>query len=54
VVASSGWPQPGWSLLPNRCVMTVDRRTRTISVVSVDTGLPIELGATSGTEPALL
>jgi predicted glutamine amidotransferase len=54
VVASSGWPQPGWSLLPNRCVMTVDRRTRTISVVSVDTGLPIELEMTSGTEPALL
>jgi predicted glutamine amidotransferase len=54
VIASSGWPQPGWSLLPNRSVMTIDRRTRTISVVSVDTRLPIELETTSGTEPALL
>jgi predicted glutamine amidotransferase len=54
VIASSGWPQPGWSLLPNRCVLTVDRRTRATSVVSADTGLPIQLETTSGTEPALL
>ncbi|WP_343909613.1 class II glutamine amidotransferase [Nocardioides aquiterrae] len=54
VIASSGWPQPGWSLLPNRCVMTVDRRTRAVSVVSVDTGLPIELETVPSTAPALL
>lgn len=54
VVASSGWPQPGWSLLPNRCVMTVDRRTRAISVVSADTGLPMELETMPGSEPALV
>ena len=28
VVASSGWPRPGWTPLPNRHVLAVDRRTR--------------------------
>ncbi len=27
VVASSGWPQPGWTVLPNRHVLVADRRT---------------------------
>jgi len=27
VVASSGWPQPGWTPLPNRHVLVADRRT---------------------------
>jgi predicted glutamine amidotransferase len=27
VVASSGWPQPGWTSLPNRHVLVVDRAT---------------------------
>ena len=27
VVASSGWPQPGWTPLPNRHVLVVDRAT---------------------------
>ena len=27
VVASTGWPQDGWDLLPNRHVMVVDRGT---------------------------
>jgi predicted glutamine amidotransferase len=27
VVASSGWPQPGWTSLPNRHVLATDRRT---------------------------
>jgi predicted glutamine amidotransferase len=28
-VASSGWPQPGWTWLPNRHVLVVDRATLT-------------------------
>jgi predicted glutamine amidotransferase len=32
VVASSGWPQPGWTVLPNRHLLTVDRGTLRISV----------------------
>jgi predicted glutamine amidotransferase len=35
VAASSGWPQPGWTLLPNGSVLTVDRVTLETSVVSV-------------------
>jgi predicted glutamine amidotransferase len=27
VVASSGWPQPGWTPVPNRHVLVADRRT---------------------------
>lgn len=27
VVASSGWPQPGWTPVPNRHVLVTDRRT---------------------------
>ncbi len=27
VVASSGWPQPGWAALPNRHVLVADRHT---------------------------
>jgi hypothetical protein len=27
VVASSGWPQPGWTPLPNRHVLVTDRNT---------------------------
>ena len=32
VVASSGWPQPGWTALPNRHLLTVDRGTLRSSV----------------------
>ena len=27
VVASTGWPQDGWDLLPNRHLLVVDRTT---------------------------
>jgi predicted glutamine amidotransferase len=36
VVASSGWPQPGWTLLPNGSVLAVDRHTLKASVVSLE------------------
>jgi predicted glutamine amidotransferase len=36
VAASSGWPQPGWTPLPNGTVLTVDRVTLETSVVSVE------------------
>jgi predicted glutamine amidotransferase len=36
VAASSGWPQPGWTPLPNGSVLTVDRATLKTSVVSVE------------------
>jgi predicted glutamine amidotransferase len=32
VVASSGWPMPGWTPLPNHHVLAVDRATRQVSV----------------------
>jgi predicted glutamine amidotransferase len=30
-VASSGWPQPGWTCLPNRHALVVDRATLTVT-----------------------
>jgi predicted glutamine amidotransferase len=36
VVASSGWPQPGWSVLPNPSVLAVDPATLEMSVLSLD------------------
>jgi predicted glutamine amidotransferase len=46
VVASSGWSQPGWTPLPNRNVLVIDRETLQIDVVplnpqSPDAPLPI-------------
>ena len=35
VATSSGWPQPGWAVLPNGSVLVVDRATLAMSVVSV-------------------
>lgn len=35
VAASSGWPQPGWTVLPNERVLTVDRVTLRTSVFSL-------------------
>jgi predicted glutamine amidotransferase len=35
VVASSGWPQPGWTALDNRHVLIVDRATLDTQVVAV-------------------
>ncbi len=35
VVASTGWPQAGWELLPNRHVMVVDRGTLHREVVAL-------------------
>jgi predicted glutamine amidotransferase len=34
--ASSGWPQPGWTVLPNQSVLVVDRATLEMSVFSLD------------------
>jgi hypothetical protein len=36
VAASSGWPQPGWKLLPNQSVLVVDRATLDVFVFSLD------------------
>jgi predicted glutamine amidotransferase len=35
VVASSGWPQPGWAPLPNRHVMVTDRGTLETRVLAL-------------------
>jgi predicted glutamine amidotransferase len=39
VVASSGWPQDGWTFVPNRHVLVVDRRTLDISVEPLSRGI---------------
>jgi predicted glutamine amidotransferase len=44
VAASSGWPQPGWTVLPNASVLAVDRVTLAASV--------LPLGLTEGPGPA--
>jgi predicted glutamine amidotransferase len=36
VVASSGWPQPGWATLPNNTVLVVDRVTLEESAFSLE------------------
>lgn len=36
VAASSGWPQPGWTVLPNKSVLVVDRATLEMSAFSLD------------------
>ena len=46
VVASSGWLQPGWTGLPNRHVLVVDRATLRVSV------RPLSTPAPAGTSPA--
>jgi len=38
VVASSGWPQDGWTFVPNRHVLVVERRTLRISVEPLTPG----------------
>ena len=40
VVASSGWPQPGWTPLPNRNVLVIDRATLKINVVPLNPHSP--------------
>ena len=35
VAASSGWPQPGWTVLANRSVLVVERATLTMSEFSI-------------------
>ena len=40
VVASSGWLQPGWTGLPNRHVLVVDRATLQVSVRPLSTAGP--------------
>ena len=36
VVASSGWPQPGWTPLPSRHVLVTDRHTLHTSVLPLE------------------
>jgi hypothetical protein len=36
VVASSGWPQPGWATLPNNTVIVVDRVSLHMSQFSLE------------------
>jgi len=36
VVASTGWPQPGWTPLPNRHVLVTDRRTLRTQVLPLE------------------
>jgi hypothetical protein len=36
IVASSGWPQPGWAMLPNNTVLVVDRLTLATSAFSLE------------------
>jgi len=44
VVASSGWPQDGWTFVPNRHVLVVERRTLEIRIEPLAAGTPsIEL-----------
>jgi predicted glutamine amidotransferase len=40
VVASSGWPQPGWTPLPNRHVLVADRATLDVQVLPLGDALP--------------
>jgi predicted glutamine amidotransferase len=39
VVASSGWPQPGWIPLPNRHVLVADRATLDVQVLPLQDAL---------------
>src|SRR3984957_6133696 len=48
LVASSGWPMPGWTPLPSGHVLVTDRRTLATSVRPITTPLP----ATSATARA--
>jgi predicted glutamine amidotransferase len=34
-VASSGWPQEGWSLIPNHRILIIDRKTSQIQVIDL-------------------
>jgi predicted glutamine amidotransferase len=40
IVASSGWPMPGWTPLPSGHVLVTDRRTLATSVLPITASLP--------------
>jgi predicted glutamine amidotransferase len=40
LVASSGWPMPGWTPLPSGQVLVTDRRTLTTTVAAITATLP--------------
>ena len=40
IVASSGWPQAGWTPLPNRNVLVIDRATLKINIVPLNPHSP--------------
>jgi predicted glutamine amidotransferase len=44
VVASSGWPMPGWTPLPRQHVLAVDRLTRQVSVQPIGTAVLASAG----------
>ncbi len=52
VVASSGWPQPGWTPLPNRHLLVADRSTLRTSVLPLSPDGPPAAG--QGYGPAFL
>jgi hypothetical protein len=44
LVASSGWPMPGWTPLPSAHVLVTDRRTLATSVLPITAALPGDIG----------
>jgi predicted glutamine amidotransferase len=48
VVASTGWQQPGWSTLPNRHVLVVDRGTLRTRVVPLRPLQPVGIACEAG------
>jgi hypothetical protein len=40
VVASSGWPQDGWTPLPNRHVLVVERTTLATKILPLTSTAP--------------
>jgi predicted glutamine amidotransferase len=54
VVASSGWPQPGWTPLPNRNVLVVDRATLQVKVSPLNPPAPAGQTGPPSPLPALV
>jgi predicted glutamine amidotransferase len=53
LVASSGWPMPGWTPLPSAHVMVTDRRTLATSVQPITAPLPEDAGCSINKNPYL-
>ena len=39
LIASSGWPQPGWQQIPNNSIMLIDRASQDMTITSLDSPL---------------